>query len=208
MPPPGAGNFLMVWPEYVAVTDDELLARTAAGDREAFAALYRRRRPDVYRFALHMCGAHATAEDIVQEVFLAVIQQAARFDPARAGALTWLLGIARNHVRRHRAMTWARRVTSWVSGHAPAIDLDPSIDIAQREEVAALRRLVAGLPIRYREAIVLCDLRELSYEDAAVVMRCAVGTVRSRLHRGRALLGERLKQHERLFRTAETGILV
>src|SRR5688572_21617817 len=81
-------------------SDEELIAAVAAGDREAFGALYRRRRPDVYRFALHMTGASATAEDVAQEVFLTVIHDAPRFVPGRAAVLAWLLGIARNHARR------------------------------------------------------------------------------------------------------------
>ena len=187
-------------------TDEELLGRIAAGDRDAFAALYRRRRPDVYRFALHMCGAHATAEDIVQDVFLAVIEHASRFQPERAAAVPWLLGIARNHVRRHQALTWARRLTTWAPAGTPATN-DPLTDLTQREDILTVQRLIAELPIAYREAIVLCDLRELSYADAAIVLKCAVGTVRSRLHRGRALLADRLRQHEHLFRTVEVGIL-
>ena len=64
-------------------SDEQLIAAVAAGDREAFGALYRRRRPDVYRFALHMTGMPATAEDVVQDVFLLVIQEARRYSPAR-----------------------------------------------------------------------------------------------------------------------------
>ena len=190
-----------------ATSDEELLGLIAAGDREAFAALYRRRRPDVYRFALHMCGAHATAEDVVQDVFLAVIAHAGRFRPERAAALPWLLGIARNYVRRVQTLAWVRRVTAW--SHVPETTAgdNPLTDLTDREDIAAIRRIIAGLPIRYREAIVLCDLRELSYADAAIVLCCAVGTVRSRLHRGRALLASRLRDHEHLFRIVETGIL-
>src|SRR5262245_37615236 len=81
-------------------SDEELIAAVAAGDREAFAALYRRRRPDVYRFALHMTGAPAAADDVAQEVFLAVIREARRYTPGRSGVVPWLLGIARNHALR------------------------------------------------------------------------------------------------------------
>ena len=186
---------------------EELLAKIASGDREAFAAFYGLCRADVYRYALHMCGAPSVADDIVQDVFLAVIKHASRFDPARAAALPWLLGIARNHVRRHRARSWAGRLSAWIAPEASGA-CDPLSDLTHREDVAAVRRLVAELPMRYREAIVLCDLRELSYQDAAIVMRCAVGTVRSRLHRGRALLAARMKKHEQLFRAPQTGIVL
>ena len=69
---------------------------------------------------------------------------------------------------------------------------DPVGDLERQRHVDALRRAVVALPVRYREAVVLCDLHELSYADAAVALSCAIGTVRSRLHRGRALLARRL----------------
>ena len=90
------------------MTDEELIAAVAAGDREAFGALYRRRRPDVYRFALHMTGFPATAEDVAQDVFLTVIHEARRYAPGRAAVVPWLLGIARNHARRRLAARQAR----------------------------------------------------------------------------------------------------
>src|SRR5262249_48364142 len=77
--------------------------------------------------------------------------------------------------------------------HEPAltIDADPAGDIDRRRNLDALRHAVIALPARYREAVVLCDLHELSYADAAATLGCAIGTVRSRLHRGRALLARR-----------------
>src|SRR5215212_6662216 len=83
--------------------DDELLPRIAAGDAGAFAALFRRRQAQVYRFALHMTGAAAVAEDVTQEVFLSVMRDAARYEPGRATVTAWLCGIARNHARRRLA---------------------------------------------------------------------------------------------------------
>src|SRR5438552_1984993 len=80
--------------------DEELMARIAGGDRDAFAALYRRRRPDVYRFALHVGGSESIADDVTQDVFMAVIHEAGRYRPGRAAVMPWLLGITRNHVRR------------------------------------------------------------------------------------------------------------
>ena len=71
--------------------------------------------------------------------------------------------------------------------------MDPNDTIARAQRLDALRRALKGLPAAYREAVVLCDLHELSYADAAATLGCAVGTVRSRLHRGRALLAARLR---------------
>ncbi len=177
-------------------SDEALIARIVRGDRESFAALYRRRRGDVYRFALHISGSRMVADDVTQDVFMAVIHDAARYRPDRADVVPWLLGIARNHVRR--AMSQRPTVTlpddDSEMNRTLAIDADPLAALARRQDVVALRRAVLDLPVKFREAIVLCDLQELSYADAAVSLGCAIGTVRSRLHRGRALLASRLRR--------------
>lgn len=177
------------------VPDDELIARIAAGDREAFATLYRRRRVDVYRFALHMTASAARADDVTQEVFVAVIAAAARYVPGRAGVVPWLLGIARNHVRR--SARWSRLSLPLSDPSAAprlAVVIDPLAALASRRGLAALHDALRRLPRRYREMVVLCDLQELSYADAAAIAGCAIGTVRSRLHRGRTMLAARLRR--------------
>jgi RNA polymerase sigma-70 factor (ECF subfamily) len=182
-----------------ATAHDELIARVARGDREAFAELYRQCRPDVYRFAVHMSGSSATAEDIVQDVFVAVIEYAARYRPGSAGVVPWLLGIARNHVRRlrNRRPVLPLPDEDTNDGRRLAVETDLVADLTGRRRQAALTRALIELPPRYREAIVLCDLQELSYDAAAGVLGCAVGTVRSRLHRGRALLFREVSEKER-----------
>jgi RNA polymerase sigma-70 factor (ECF subfamily) len=101
------------------------------------------------------------------------------------------LGIARNHARRRYG---ERRHEELPTGTCePATRPDLSEPIAAAEDRARLRAALATLPEQYRAAVVLCDLQELSYDEAAVAAGCAVGTIRSRLHRGRALLGARLR---------------
>jgi RNA polymerase sigma-70 factor (ECF subfamily) len=178
--------------------DDLLIAQIAAGDREAFAELYRRHRSDVCRFAAHMCGSISAAEDIVHDAFIAVIGSATRYRPGQTTARLWLLGIARNHARRARAVrrTLSLHDPAQVDAGALAVATDPVGDLDQRRQLAALRRAILALPVRYRETVVLCDLHELSYVDAATALSCAIGTVRSRLHRGRALLARTLCARE------------
>jgi len=181
-------------------SDDELMAAIAAGDRDAFAALYRRRRPDVYRFAVHMTGAPASAEDVTQDVFMAVIHDARRYRSGRSGVVPWLLGIARNHARRR--MSGDRKLDPLPDSSSPidealTVTADPMVGLARDREIAAVRGALRALPFSYREVVVLCDLQELSYVEAADAIGCAVGTVRSRLHRGRALLSARLKGEQR-----------
>lgn len=173
------------------------MAAAARGDRDAFAALYRRRRPDVYRFALHMTGSASAAEDIAQDVFMTVIRDAQRFVPARASVTAWLLGIARNHARRRLAER-RHEPLDQAQDRPSAID-DPAASLASVEQVDRLQWALRRLPVVYREAIVLCDLQELSYQEAAVAARCAIGTVRSRLHRGRALLAASIRGGRRAF---------
>jgi RNA polymerase sigma-70 factor, ECF subfamily len=185
-------------------TDDELIAAVAAGDRDAFGALYRRRRPDVYRFALHMTGVPAAAEDVAQDVFLAVISEAARYTPGRSGVLPWLLGIARNHALRR--ITERRHEPLPPEGLEPGVMADPADAVARGQEIETLRLALAALPAVYREAVVLCDLQELSYQDAADAVGCAIGTIRSRLHRGRGLLADTLRKEQWSETTRSNGI--
>ena len=181
-------------PDHRSAELDGLLARIVAGDRDAFAALYRACRPDVFRFAHHMCGSAAPAEDIVQDVFLAVIEHAARYEPGRSGVVPWLLGIASNHARRwrHRRIWLPLPAEASRDGRHMISAPDPASDLAREQHEAALARAIVALPLRFREVVVLCDLQELRYEDAANALGCRVGTVRSRLHRGRARLSAML----------------
>jgi RNA polymerase sigma-70 factor (ECF subfamily) len=178
------------------VRDDELLARTADGDAQAFTELFRRRQPGVFRFAVHMTGSAATADDVVQDVFLAVMRDADRYQPGRATVAAWLCGIARNCVRQR--LERDRRLTPVVFGNGrepePEADgpADPLAGLLRAERIDELRRAVHALPVTYREALVLCDLQEMPYGDAAEAIGCPVGTVRSRLHRARAMLAGRL----------------
>jgi RNA polymerase sigma-70 factor (ECF subfamily) len=184
-----------------AAADADLVRGIAAGDPAAFTELFRRRRGDVYRFVLHLTGAPATADDVAQDVFLIVMRDAGRYEPGRSTVAAWLCGIARNLARqrldRDRPL---QALPEHEEGERPhqAVLPDPLGDLTRAEGIERLRRAILTLPLRYREAVVLCDLQELSYAEAATAMGCAVGTVRSRLHRGRDLLAAKLlAQQER-----------
>ena len=173
-------------------SDPELVERARAGEREAFGCLYRRHQAYVYRFARAMTGSPALAEDIVQEVFLDLMRDLDRYDASRAGLRTYLLGIARN-LARYKARSMWRLISLDQAEEARDFE-DPAAALSSNQETRRLRRCLAGLPARYREVIILCDLQELDYAATASVMRVPIGTVRSRLHRGRQLLLERLRQ--------------
>ena len=169
-------------------TDEELLLRLQSGDELSFTQLYRRRQGAIYRFALHMTGDPVVAEDVTQEVFLALLTRRLRFDAARGPLAAFLFGVARNRILKR-----LRRVREVYSGEDCSVDDDLLGNLVRREAVEQVRRAVLSLPPTYREVVVLCDLEESTYEDAALVLECPVGTVRSRLNRGRAMLAQKLR---------------
>jgi len=173
-------------------SDPELVERARGGEREAFGFLYRRHQACVYRFARAMTGSPAVAEDIVQEVFLALMRDLERYDATRAGLRTYLFGIARN-LARYKARS-VRRLISLDQVEEASEFQDPAAALSTSQESRRLRECLAGLPARYREVIILCDLQELDYAATAVVLSVPIGTVRSRLHRGRQLLLKRLQR--------------
>ncbi len=176
--------------------DEELLRRMLAGDADAFEQLYDRRQRGIYQFALRMSGSPALAEDVTQDVFMALMRDGYQFDPARGTVAGYLFGMA-----RHRVLRRLQRERSFVSiepgeegeemQELAALD-DPLIDFTRNETVEAVRQAVLSLPEHYREVVVLCSLHEMSYEQAAAAIDCPVGTVRSRLNRARAMLIEKL----------------
>jgi RNA polymerase sigma-70 factor (ECF subfamily) len=190
-------------------TDDELLIRIRSGDEEAFVTLYRRRQGSIYRFALHMSGSLTVAEDVAQEVFLALLREECGFDPERGTLSGYLFGIARKlvlrNVERGRSVITLENDLDDSNLSELAVNDDPLVELTHREGIAALRRAVQALPRRYREVVVLCDLEEVDYADAAVALGCPIGTVRSRLHRARGLLLDKLNQ-ERNPRQAIGGL--
>jgi RNA polymerase sigma-70 factor (ECF subfamily) len=181
--------------EITTISDDDLLRRSAAGDEDAFLALYRRRQAGIFRFALHMSGNPSTAEEVTQEVFLTVIREGGRFDSARGSAGAYLFGVARNQVLKHleRDRPYVSMNDEESAAEPVAVGPCPLGDLTRAEVIASVRQAVLSLPAGYREAVVLCDLEEMSYADAAVALNVPIGTVRSRLSRGRVLLLEKLK---------------
>jgi RNA polymerase sigma-70 factor (ECF subfamily) len=181
--------------------DEELLRRMLTGEEEAFEVLYDRREGLVYQFALRMSGSTALAEDVTQDVFMALIRSGGLFDPVRGTLVKYLLGMTRN-----RVLTLLGRERTFVPlmeeegeeevslARQMIVHADPLLELARAERVEAVRQAVLALPLHYREAVVLCNLEEMSYEEAAGVIGCPVGTVRSRLNRARALLVEKLAE--------------
>jgi RNA polymerase sigma-70 factor, ECF subfamily len=182
--------------------DNELLRLIARGNEEAFGVLYERYQGPLYRFAWHMSGNTATAEEITQEVFMLLIRGPKRYDPEKGSLAGYLFGIARNLTRRaiERSRSSVPLSIESDEGSESVSAFDPKdeehdilAEISQKQLVDFLRKSVLTLPEAYREVIGLCDLEQMSYTDAAVLLQCSPGTVASRLHRARAMLKSKMQ---------------
>jgi RNA polymerase sigma-70 factor (ECF subfamily) len=185
---------------YDSRSDAELLSSALAGDEPAFLALYERLKTPVYRYAFYMTNSKAAAEEVTQDVFIALLKHGDRYSESRGDVAGFVFGIARNLIRRitrgeqvyqplpaDEVLENLSQITGAEAESAPA-------RMMQHEIVTTVQAAVASLPDHYRQVVVLCDLCELSYAEAAARLKCPVGTVRSRLNRGHALLLQKLKK--------------
>jgi RNA polymerase sigma-70 factor (ECF subfamily) len=179
--------------------DEELLKRSSRGDEEAFTNLYRRHADVLYRFAFRMTGSSWGAEEIVQDVFMTLVREPGKYDAERGTLPAFLFGIARNKIMKYnerlpRETSLVERQEDGSGGGLTLRDsFTPAMWAEQRERLEKVRAAVMDLPVEFRETVVLCELEEMSYEQAARLLDCPIGTIRSRLHRGRALLLAKLE---------------
>jgi RNA polymerase sigma-70 factor (ECF subfamily) len=181
------------------LSEPQLLRLAISGDEEAFAALYERFKSNVYRFALHMTGSASLAEDITHDAFITLVEEGDKFDEAKGQVLAFLLGIARNFVRRsYRSQA---RVVPLVNENDAGEEVELALEsghdtfaeVLRGEAVDLVRDAVQALPPHYREVVVLCDLCEISYAEASAQLNCNLGTIRSRLNRAHHLLAKKLE---------------
>jgi RNA polymerase sigma-70 factor (ECF subfamily) len=175
------------------------LTRARGGDEAAFTTLYRRFSGQVFRFAWFLTGSESAANDVTQETFLELLDGGGGFDPLRGSLGAYLCGIAR--FRAYRAMGERPHGDVDVDAleRAPLEGEPPDLPADQLERARALERLHAAirqLPAPFREVLVLVELQEMPYADAAAVAGIELGTVRSRLSRAKARLADLLRQQE------------
>jgi RNA polymerase sigma-70 factor, ECF subfamily len=185
----------------------ESMLAAQRGDMDAFRTLLEMFQDRVMRVMTSVLHCdRAMAEDLSQEVFLRVHKGLPSFD-GQVRFATWLHTIAMNvaisEYRRRRAKKRDRRTFS-IDAPVPGTDdlyltpagreLDPGEKAHQHEFLARVRECVRNLPDEYREAVVLRDMESLAYEEIAVVLGLPIGTVRSRIHRGRLQLQVMLKE--------------
>ena len=177
--------------------DAQLVARLRHGDAGAARELYERHGSALLRFGMAMSNSRQTAEDVVHDTFVELLKHPSRFVATRGPVIAFLFGIARHRMAR------IARVTSQSDLHDdegnPGSNLeadelaDDTADTLDRmRNIERVRAAVFDLPRVHREVIALCDLEELPYATVATILACPIGTVRSRLSRGRALLATRL----------------
>lgn len=180
--------------------DAELLRQVHAGHADAFTALYRRHQGPLYRYALMRCGSADTAADVVQEAFMGLLTRRFQFDALRGQLQHFLFGVARNLILkaeegrgRHVALPEPGAEDGEVE--LPCEDAGPLVRLLDIEAAEEVRRALAQLAPHYRDVVILYELHELSYLEIATVCQVDIGTVRSRLSRGRATLAKRLQAH-------------
>lgn len=176
--------------------DDGALARRVAdGDPDALATVYRQEAGPVYRYAFALCGNAAWAADAVQEAFIALASRPEGFDATRGTLGAWLAGIARHALlaqwrasRLHVELDAGDEAVDAAAGEAAASDTL----LVRRQDLDALWSAIRTLPWPFREALVLVDLQERPYDEAAAIAGIALNTLRSRVHRARARLARLL----------------
>jgi len=171
--------------DFGRIRDTHLLNRFKAGDAGAFEEIYELHSGVVYRFALYLMQERSKAAELTQDTFVWLVQHPDRYDAGRGDLANFLLGVTRRlaQVKLAEERRWLK--------------LDPQIAAAVRgqdeeSDLARLKRSVKALPANYRDAVVLCDLEGQTYEEAAQVLKCSTGTVKSRLHRARKLLARKV----------------
>jgi RNA polymerase sigma-70 factor (ECF subfamily) len=191
--------------------DTELVKRCLAADAAAWEALLQTHTRKIYNLCYRFTGRPAESEDLTQEVFIKVFQTLRTFDAAQGAFGTWLSRVARNHLVDHYRRTKKDRVTSSLDDELATIEAkpgpagEPVAQVESRERRELLQRGLEKLSPDLREAVVLRDLQDLDYDEIAQVLGVPVGTVKSRINRGRLELARVLKRMEQMKGPAKAG---
>ncbi len=176
---------------------------SGADRRHEFERLVRKHERDIFNAALRMAGDHADAEDVAQE---ALVKAYAAFDSFELGTnfRAWILRIVTNtYINEFRRRRRAPDMTTWDllaredlgKASRERGDDDPQDAVLESQLDAEVEEALAGIPDVFREAVVLCDMQGMSYREIADALDVPIGTVRSRIARGRGLLQEKLREY-------------
>ena len=176
-------------------SDRYLIQKAREGDRPAFEELYNRYKKPIFNYICRLLGDRAVAEELTQETFIRVYTNLAQYRPT-GKVSSWIYMIAANLAKNELRSREYRKTVSLDSAIAEDEKLrlgdllqDTSVgpaDVAENKEVRAqIQKVIHKLPLHHKEVLVLCDVQGLSYEEAAEILGCSVGTVASRLNRAR-----------------------
>jgi RNA polymerase sigma-70 factor (ECF subfamily) len=195
---------------YGGLSDTQIVDLCLGRDQLAWAQVVTRFRRRVFNIAYKFTGRHGDAEDLTQDIFLRVFRSLDKFNRG-ANFGTWLTSVARNHcIDHYRATKREREVLVTDLAHfdnAAATSANPQHLVEARDRTGLVRRALDRLPAKLREAVVLRDLTELSYQEMARQLGLPEGTVKSRINRGRAELARillRARQDARRASSEET----
>ena len=177
---------------------DDIIERCLAGDQQAWEIIVRQHWRKVFNVAYKFVGKHDEAEDLTQDIFVKIFKSLHTFD-RRANFLTWLISVSRNLCIDHYRSVRKERET--IDRDVNAADLSPaSHDVGPYKELehndqrAILRRALEHLPPTLRTAVLLRDIRALSYQEIADRLGLPEGTVKSRINRGRLELARQIRR--------------
>lgn len=180
----------------VSLDEAEELQRAGSGDEAAFTAIYRRHRAAVFRLAWLITGSESQAADVTQDVFMGLLDAAHAYDVARGSLAAYLCGIARFRAyrvtdKRMQSVDDFDALLESRSDDAPKL---PSDRLDRSRALQTLYAAIRKLPAPFRDILILVELQQMSYADAAAIAGVEIGTVRSRLARAKARLTQMLNE--------------
>jgi RNA polymerase sigma-70 factor (ECF subfamily) len=183
----------------VIKSDWELVRRCRAGDSAAWEEIVRGFSRRVYNLAYRFTGRHEQAEDLTQEVFVRVYRSLDQYDPLAGDLSNWLMRLARNLViddyrRRTRTPTDLGDDLDQHEYHLRSGQDAPDRGVERSERARQVRMAIAKLPPDLRECVVLRDIEELTYQEIVEILGIPLGTVKSRINRGRIELAKILRR--------------
>lgn len=181
--------------------DGKLASRCLGGDRDAWETLVRRYQRKVWNIAYHFVGRAAEADELAQEIFVRVFEGLRSFDTSGSFA-AWITRVARNHcIDHYRRRRLEKALTTSEEGQADSLAAplaaDPYVALERKDLAAWIRSALDRLPEELRQAVVLRDLQDMSYEEMATLLDVPLGTVKSRINRGRLELARLLMLRRR-----------
>ncbi len=185
----------MAWAQVIARTKTQ--ERTVESDRQLFASLVQEHERYLYNIAYRLCGNREEAEDLVQDALVRAYRAFRSFKPGTSFK-SWLYRIVSNlYIDTLRKRSKFREESldepvyyedSEFTKMVPDQSTDPSQLVEEKAFVGEVQKALDRLPVEYRLAVILCDVEGFSYDEIAEIMDCSIGTVRSRIHRGRKAL--------------------